>query len=261
MHLLLPADPFDARTPDEAYADEARAFQDAGFGVSLFSFEEFTSGSLKARPPLPAGAEVLYRGWMLTDDEYRRLADAVAARSAHLRTSTEQYRRCHYLPGWYALCADLTPRTLFIDENAALAPLLEDFGAGPYFVKDHVKSLSTGRGSVARTADEVAEVISLIRQFRGQIEGGVCIREFIELLPGSEERFFVVNRRPAASAGDECPAIVQQVAERIASPFYSIDVARRADGSDIVIELGDGQVSDCKAWPASRLVQVLAAAT
>ena len=54
------------------------------------------------------------------------------------------------------------------------------------------------------------------------------LHEFVELLPGPEERFFVVNGRSVARAGDDCPTIVRMVAERIASPFYSIDVARLA---------------------------------
>lgn len=91
------------------------------------------------------------------------------------------------------LCIDLMLWILFIDESVVLVLLLEDFGFGFYFVKDYVKLLSIGCGLVVWIVDEVIEVIFLIWQFCGQIEGGVCICEFIEFLFGLEECFFVVN--------------------------------------------------------------------
>jgi len=47
-------------------------------------------------------------------------------------------------------------------------------------------------------------------------------------------------------------------AQRVASPFFSVDVAERRDGILRVIEIGDGQVSDRKHWPAERFMRMLA---
>jgi hypothetical protein len=70
MHLLLPSDPFSKSSPDDAYAEEAAAFRTLGWTVSLFSFEDFEQiGELKAKPQLPQGAIVLYRGWMALTPE------------------------------------------------------------------------------------------------------------------------------------------------------------------------------------------------
>ena len=259
MHFLLPADPFDRASPDEAYAEEHVALQEAGLPVSLFSFEDFESGTFKVRPAIPDGAQVIYRGWMLTLADYKRLAAALEQRGARLITSPEQYRLCHHLPGWYSVCSDLTPRTVFFEEGADPSLCLTALGSAPYFVKDYVKSLTTERGSVARSIEEVTEIVRLLKQFRGHVEGGVCVREFIELKPETEDRFFVVNGQPMGKS-DEVPAIVAQVAARVASPFFSVDVASRMDGNLIVIELGDGQVSDKKSWPAGRFVEALLSA-
>ena len=61
--------------------------------------------------------QVLYRGWMLTPENYARLHGAILVAGGRL-TSPQQYRHCHYLPEWYPLCEDLTPATLFLSRNA-----------------------------------------------------------------------------------------------------------------------------------------------
>jgi hypothetical protein len=255
MHLLIPSDPFNKSAPEEAYAEELAAFRALGWSASLFSFEDFEQGEFKPRPPLPVGATVLYRGWMLTPENYARLSEAVAARDAALRTSREQYKLCHYLPGWYDLCRDVTIPTVFASEDGNFSALLAQLGWQKYFVKDFVKSLTTARGSVAATIDEVYEVVKLLRQYRGQIEGGICIREFVELRAETEERYFVFNGVAHAREG-AVPEVVKKVASCIRSPFFSVDVVQAKTGGHLVIELGDGQVSDKKNWPASRFAEV-----
>jgi ATP-grasp domain, R2K clade family 3 len=45
-------------------------------------------------------------------------------------------------------------------------------------------------------------------------------------------------------------------AETIASPFFSVDVARRVDGVERIVEIGDGQVSDLVGWSVERFVNI-----
>jgi ATP-grasp domain, R2K clade family 3 len=45
-------------------------------------------------------------------------------------------------------------------------------------------------------------------------------------------------------------------ADAISSPFFSVDVARRADGVDRIVEIGDGQVSDLVGWSIERFVNI-----
>lgn len=52
------------------------------------------------------------------------------------------------------------------------------------------------------------------------------------------------------------PEIVEQIAGRIDSPFFSVDVVLAIDGTPRLIELGDGQVSDRKKWAADRFVSM-----
>ncbi|WP_180988456.1 ATP-grasp domain-containing protein [Pseudomonas protegens] len=98
-----------------------------------------------------------------------------------------------------------------------------------------------------------------MRQYRGQIEGGICIRHREDYLEDSERRYFVLNGKAHAAQG-EVPALVNECAALIDSRFFSVDVVLRADGVLRLVELGDGQVSDRKEWSAQRFAAMLGAA-
>jgi hypothetical protein len=255
VHFLYPCDPFKRSVPDEAYAEEFDAARARGVKCSLFSAEDFEAGKFVVCPAIESGAEVVYRGWMLTVERYAELQDAVKRHGGRMLTTTDQYRLCHHLPAWYAACADVTPKTVFLQRDADFSSRLVGLGWNAYFVKDYVKSLTTSRGSIAKTIAEVEEIVGLIEKYRGHIEGGLCIREYEELRSDTEERYFVFKQVVHAREGS-VPEVVQRIAARIASPFFSIDIAMSKDGEPRLIELGDGQVSDRKQWTAMRFTEI-----
>lgn len=114
-----------------------------------------------------------------------------------------------------------------------------------YLIKDYVKSLNTGRGSLVEKPEDTVPLIKLMRQYRGQIEGGICIRRREQYLEETEQRYFVLNGQ-AYGATDNVPALVHECARLIDNPFFSIDTVFRSDGILRVVKLGDGQVSDLK---------------
>lgn len=255
MRLLYPCDPFDKKKVDEAYEEEYEAAKRNGVLCSLFSAEDFEIGEFRPRPTLVEGEDVVYRGWMLKPDQYRNLESAVAQMGGITLTTAAQYRHCHYLPEWYSLCEEFTPKTIFLNKDDDFPKALAGNDWTAYFVKDFVKSLTTTRGSVAKNVEEIGEVVALIQKYRGEIEGGVCVREFEELRSDTEERYFVF-RGTAFSRDDVVPEIVKRIAERIESPFFSVDIVLKIDGSPRLIELGDGQVSDRKKWDADRFIEI-----
>jgi ATP-grasp domain, R2K clade family 3 len=112
--------------------------------------------------------------------------------------------------------------------------------------------------SVLRSGEEVNK-INHIRSFgeRQVIEGGLCIRRVEDFIADSERRYFVLNRSPyAAEPGAAIPEPVAYCAGAISSPFFSVDVARRADGVERIVEVGDGQVSDLVGWSVERFVGI-----
>ena len=255
MRFLYPCDPFNKKEPDEAYVEEFVAARAAGLACSLYSAEDFESGEFKPHPPFTEREEIIYRGWMLNPNDYARLLEAIERTGARALTAVAQYRFCHYLPEWYPRCKEFTPETVFVKKGGDYAAAVADRNWPAFFVKDYVKSLTTSRGSVANSVGEIAEIVSLIEKYRGQVEGGVCIRKFEHLASDTEERYFVFRGKPHARNG-AVPEIVQAVVPRISSPFFSVDVVRSIDGELRLIELGDGQVSDKKQWPAERFVEI-----
>jgi hypothetical protein len=170
--------------------------------------------------------------------------------------SPEGYEAAHHLPSWYPLVKDWTAQTVVLEERAAFVAVLKEKNWSGYFVEDYVKSLNTGAGSLVQSPAEIVRVVSQIRKYRGEVEGGVCVLCKEDYVAGSERRYFVAAGHAFSSDGD-VPAIVESVATRISSPFFSVDTALRVDGVPRIIEIGDGQVSDRKEWSAEKMVEVL----
>jgi hypothetical protein len=253
LYLLYPGNPLRRNEPDELYAEEWAAARDLGCNSSLFPFEAFLAGTFRARPSLPPGGTVLYRGWMLTPDAYKRLHSEIALVGAELLTSLEQYELCHYLPKWYPQLKDFTPETHFYRESDDIGARLCELGWRGCFLKDYVKSLSIEGGSMVRDLTKIPEVLAKMKSYRGEIEGGLCVRQIEDFDPATEERFFVFRGQPF-SRDDFVPEVVRVAVARINSPFFTVDTVKRRDGIVRIIELGDGQVSDRKQWSAVQLV-------
>lgn len=245
-HFLFPTHPLKPAAVEEMFADQLRALRSAGFSASLCSDSVIQNG----RPlrNVPAGATVVYRGWMLNASEYGRLAEAIASASATPLTSPAEYLAAHHLPNWYPLIAEFTPETRVLPATADLEAELRSLHWGAFFIQDYVKSLKTSRGSIIRDPSEIGAVVSEMQEFRGEIEGGLCVRRVEAFLADTEQRYFVLRGKPFSAMGERVPALVEHVATRVPSPFFSVDVIRREDGALRVVEVGDGQVSDLVGW-------------
>ncbi|GHG22039.1 hypothetical protein CBQ26_08255 [Deinococcus indicus] len=252
MRVVFPADYFNPRQPDETFAAQAEAFARRGWSVSTCALD----GDRVFRPALMSGETVLYRGWMLDGAGYRAFAEAVQRAGAWVITSPEAYLAAHHLPRWAPLLADVTPETVCFTDLSDLSNQLEQLGWDSFFVKDFVKSLKTGAGSVITRSDQIGELLERMAHFRGQVEGGVCVRRVEDLDPASEARFFVRAGQAFSADGVGVPELVRLVAGRIPSPFFSVDIARRADGVWRVVEVGDGQVSDLVGWTPEQFMTV-----
>lgn len=228
-----------------------------GFEVSLFSVEAFQAGDFKASPPLPANAEVLYRGWMLSKDDYASLVAIIRSSGSEPVSDLTNYLACHYLPNWYPLLSEFTPETKIYPEGSNLVKELQALGWNEYFIKDYVKSLKTSVGSRISKPEQVEAVVSDMRRFRGTIEGGICVRRIENFLPESERRYFVFDGKPCSATGD-IPGIVGKCASRVRSKFFSVDVIQRADGELRIVEIGDGQVSDLVGWSPETFATAMA---
>ncbi len=230
---------------------------DAGFEIVTFPLDEFFGGAFISNPLLPKGAQILYRGWMLSGSEYENLLSAVAAEGAALAIDQAAYLASHHLPNWYPLILDLTPETRIFPATCDLEHELQTLGWPAFFVKDYVKSLKTSTGSIITELTQVKALVADMKRFRGVIEGGFCVRKVESFLPATERRFFVLDGEVFAESGG-IPPIVQECIRRLNSRFYSVDVIEREDGHLRIVEIGDGQVSDLVGWTPERFASILA---
>jgi hypothetical protein len=249
MKLLYPNAMLSPKEADDIFEAEHLAAKEAGLKTSLFSLEGLQMG--KGIPAFEDGESVLYRGWMMTLAEYKRLSEQVAKAGGKMVVSPEAYEACHYLPGWLPLIADMTAETIVFKEGDDIASGLRALGWTGCFLKDYVKSLS--RSSLITDLDRIPDVIAKMKKFRGHIEGGLCARKIEQYDQASERRYFVY-RGVAHSADGYVPPLVLEVVARIKSPFYSVDTIVRSDGVMRVVEIGDGQVSDLKEWTPQAFV-------
>ena len=246
IHFLFPPGPRRRNEPDEMFAGQAEALTRAGFTTSICP--DAVLAGMKQLDNIPIGCRVVYRGWMLKSQEYEALVRAIEQVSASAFTNAEEYLATHHLPNWYPLLADLTPETHVYPADADMTAKLLALRWDAYFLKDYVKSLKTSRGSIIRDPSEADAVLAEMRDYRGEIEGGICVRRVEDFAPDSERRYFVLNGVPYSADKTTIPPIVEQCAKRIPSKFFSVDVVNRNDGDLRVVEVGDGQVSDLVGW-------------
>src|SRR5436190_4764514 len=256
MHLLYPSSPLHSKQPDEQFAAELEAVRAEGFGISLFSLEDFQNGNFRVTPTVPSDVDILYRGWMLSWSDYEALVSALARFEANPVIPTDMYLSSHHLPSWYPHIKDLTPETRIYPADCDLEAELRSLDWSEYFIKDYVKSLKTSVGSRISRPEQVSAVVADMRRFRGVIEGGFCVRRVEIFLPNTERRYFVVDGVPHAASG-KVPPIVHECAKRLRSRFYSVDVVERNDGQLRVVEVGDGQVSDLVGWTSEQFAKIL----
>lgn len=255
MNIIYPSDYFDNAKVDEMFEAEYQAARERGLSCLLLSTQHLSNGKYTFSAEIEPHVPVIWRGWMLKQDEYKRLIDAVTQNGGDMLVSLENYLSSHHITGWYNSCHKYTPETVFLRENDALDPVVDQLKWPAYFVKDYVKSLTTSRGSIAINAEEIREIIDAIKQFRGDIEGGISLRKVEDIIKTSERRYFSLKNK-VYSSDDIVPDLVVEIAQHIRSPFFSIDMAENASGELRLIEIGDGQVSDTKEWNVDKFIQL-----
>jgi hypothetical protein len=158
-------------------------------------------GARQATARVAGEGEAVYRGWMLRSEQYAGFADALAARGVTLRTTIDQYRRAHELPGWYQVLAAHTPLSAWTDgtDRADFDRARAAIGSGPAVVRDYVKSMKHYWREAAfipdlADADVAWAVASRLRELReDEFVGGFVLRRF-ERFEGAEVRNLVGSR-------------------------------------------------------------------
>jgi hypothetical protein len=265
LYCYLPTT--EARTPIN-WREEAEAAADMDFTCHSFDKERFIDGDVDGaleHLPYGGGRTLVYRGWIMKEDEYRALEDGVVARGYTLLTNTNQYLEAALLPNWHPRVADLTPPAAWTwDPDPEEAwEVAKSLGPPPYILKDHVKSCKEAWLEAcyvppkARRAKFLEICQELIDRRGDRFETGIVIRPVVPLVmlaadwtgaPVFDEyRLIFWRGKMILSSGyNDLEGKVEdfskfaRLGERIASDFFVADVARSQSGELILIEFNDG---------------------
>lgn len=273
MRVLFPNHPLKAKKADPDYQKEFEAAEEAGFGCEVYSLEELRAGDVCAalgNCSLAANEneDIVHRGWMMTDEEYRRLFEGLVAKGYRPVVNPDQYAEAHYLPNAYKHLEGYTPESkwMFGSETDEAWRLYQGLSNGDVIVKDFVKSAKHRWKDACfipkgTNRERFEEIIRALLVARGTMfNKGLVFRRYhrvVELekdargIPVHEEyrMFFwkgeLVGATPALRGNGplEKLELWTTIAKRFSSPFISMDVAREESGGWIVIEVGDGGVS------------------
>lgn len=275
--IVFCCDPTRPAQPDPDYAVETAAARSAGFSIDVLDHDALLKGDARraaSRITNRGAAETaIYRGWMMPPARYAGLFEALASKNLQLVNDASAYRHAHWLPESYSVIRGRTPESVWLpgkppaleDIHAALRP----FGDRPVLLKDYVKSRKhewLEACFLPRASDRAAVERSVTRFIELQGDDfaeGLVFREYVELetmgahprsgMPlAREHRFFVAKGQllfasaywDHESSRDPPPFDdLSDVASRVQSAFFTLDVAKRSNGEWLIIELGDGGVA------------------
>ncbi|MDH6145593.1 hypothetical protein P3T35_007648 [Kitasatospora sp. GP30] len=280
--ILLPQDPLNPRRVDPHFSYEAQLVRGLGGETALVDHDALLAGAAaEAVRQVPVGTgPAWYRGWMLPVAAYAGFVRALAQRGCQLLTSAAAYATAHELPGWYSTFEGATPDSVWLpaaadpEELARAAARLG--GQGPAIVKDYVKSRKHEWHEACYIPDladlpALTRVVARFVELQGEfLAGGVVLRRFHAFAPAdggaagpnaadrpvraAEARVWWVDGEPVLTGPhpdtpELLPApdltVVRSLVRSLGCRFVTTDLARLADGGGwMVVEVGDGQVSD-----------------
>lgn len=286
INFLFCNHPLFQRKVDEDYIEEYQA-SGLRYPCALFSYEDLEQGKLSLYGEDISGLTI-YRGWMMKPEMYRGFYEQLEQHGIILINSPEEYERYHMLPGWYEEFREYTAESVWENQGSLDNALVMIKGLeGSYIVKDYVKSRKHewyDACFIPNIADKEKSgkiIGNFIHRQGTNLVGGVVLRKFERLkqtgfhersgMPLSEEyRVFVyagrilvlddywTENQSVMISGDEREWI-EAIAGKTKSNFVTIDLARKEDGTLIIMELGDGQVSGLQQVKADDLYKAFSA--
>lgn len=261
--------PWGDQRAEDRFELDALAAEELGIEAYAIPLDPVVNGDPERalrRLPRADGRRWLYRGWMLDEDEYTSLHEAIADRGEEMVVDPESFALTTYVPNYHPLLGDRTAPARWAEgEDIREAwELAAELGPPPWIVKDHVKSAKelwhracfVPEGA---TYEEFAEVCEQLLSARGdRFERGFVVKKFLDLatLPGwtpeqrrvtDEHRLVFWEGRLVAFAPYldvdsrlSDPGQFAYLGRVVDSPFFTADVARLASGGYTVIELNDG---------------------
>jgi ATP-grasp domain, R2K clade family 3 len=260
-----------SRTPDSSdrFEIEVLATEELRIESYALPLEPIVMGDVERallRLPRPQSRTWLYRGWMLREEEYTALYEAIADRDEELIVDPESFAEATYAPNYLPLLGSHTApaRWTESDDIVEAWEVAEALGPPPWVVKDYVKSAKEEwyrACFVPEGADfeDFAAICGRLLELRAEaFETGFVVKKYLDLatLPGwmpdgrrvtDEHRlvFWEGNLVAHAPYHDvdstlDDPAAFAFLGRTLSSPFFTADVARLTAGGWTIVEVNDG---------------------
>lgn len=266
--ILFPCSPFNIKEVDDNFKSEYEICKLLGIDYFFFDHDSLVDDEknkffgLKGEPSM-----IVLRGWMLKPAQYERLINSLKYKDYGVYNTLDSYVQCHYLKNSYKYIEPYTAKTLFSDkfDKETLGKMFDQFDNG-IILKDYVKSEKHVPGLFRipkeTTHEQLEDVVKRFIEARGKLfNEGIAFREFVELKKYDGEvnewRVFVFNKKIATveqnsninihtnKISKPPDILIQKLVSELnkASYFFTIDFAEKSDGTWMVVETGDGQVS------------------
>jgi hypothetical protein len=254
---------------DDRFELEALAAEEIGLESFALPLDPVVSGDAERavrRLPRPRRRRWLYRGWMLTEEEYAELYEAILDRDEELVVDPQSFAEATYAPNYLPLLGEHTAPARWTEGESIQEAweVAQELGPPPWIVKDHVKSAKESWYRACfvpegATFEDFASICERLLELRGdRFERGFVVKKHLALreLPGwtAERRRVTDEHRLVFWEGRlighapyydvesvlEEPAQFGFLGRVIGSPFFTADVARLAGGGYTTIEINDG---------------------
>lgn len=155
--FIYPADYFNKNKVDEIYQQEYEIFKSKALKTALVNIDKCSEFSFTATKEK---RKAIYRGWMLSEQEYRNLYEYLLKFKIELVSNPNTYIKSHYLPNWYSSISSDTPETVICNDIEDTRDKINKSCWDKYFIKDYVKSVKVDGGSSITCANYLDTVLS-----------------------------------------------------------------------------------------------------
>jgi hypothetical protein len=240
------------------------ACQKTNFDIYDFDFRQY----FETRPVIKdTTLPVILRTGAI--DDYESLSDTLMEFGLSLINSASQHAMASLLPNWYPKIKEFTARSVWYETLPAAETILAEF-TFPVFIKGERQTNRHSRAtSIANNLADLENILYYWKQDEVLGWQRLICRDFIELerigehagdkiQPSKEFRIFLWKNSAvgighywtefekvelAVSERAHIIKLAEEISTIVDVPFLVVDVAKKADGDWIVIELNDGQES------------------
>lgn len=275
MIILFPSEPFSPKEIDSSFIAEYEAAKLAGFEVFLFDHDEMVkSGHFITNIPYNHGAteKVILRSWMLKYEIYACLSVSLIEQNYELFNGLDGYANCHYFPNAFPIIKEYTSNawwtfdweyTMCNTDRINWQPI-RDYLGGDVLIKDYVKS-EKGNSELfilkkdLKNHEFYGRILKFIEARGNLFNKGLVFKEVVELKKYDGQTnewrmYFLKNQLLVCDRNSEAPLYsmapykdmidgFSDLAKKIKSDFFTMDIAETEHGTWMILELGDGQVS------------------